>query len=145
VLFRSDRYGDGSGQLLIDLEELYQYKCLLPPKHDFQANLNALQVAVGALEWEIHPRCKFLIATCEAGLLSRDRKTFGRTPTLGHCDAIAALMYANRLSSIMRTKNPIPRASYDPSKVLIRTPPTGVEDGMLALAKMAKNNDRRKS
>jgi hypothetical protein len=45
---------------------------------------------------EVDPKCKLLIATLKSGQFNKQRNDFARTEALGHCDAIATLMYAAR-------------------------------------------------
>jgi hypothetical protein len=45
----------------------------------------------------IHPRCEFLRKSCRGAIFNKNRTDFERLPELGHCDAIAALMYAIRM------------------------------------------------
>lgn len=98
------RIVDASGQLLIDISSL-GYAAMLPRKDEFHASLQFLRMAFFNNEIEIHPRCKFLIQTLEGGLLNRTRTDFERTETLGHCDAVMALVYALRH---VDKNNPIP-------------------------------------
>ena len=87
---------DAPGQLFIDLSSTYNYPCFLPEKLQFDHNIHRLQTAFWKNEILIHPRCKLLIATCNSGQLNKQRTDFGRTVALGHCDAMAALIYGLR-------------------------------------------------
>lgn len=86
---------DASGQLLVDLSSL-GYQGMLPRKDEFNASIAYLRMAFYRNEIIIHPRCKLLIATLLGGLLNASRNDFERTKTLGHCDAIMALIYGLR-------------------------------------------------
>ncbi len=89
-------YCDAPGQLLVDLRETHKMTTQLPIKGDWEAGVNQLAVRYAQKKLLMHSRCKLLIQTCRSGTFN-DRKTdFERTSTLGHCDAIAAQMYANR-------------------------------------------------
>ena len=90
------RYADAPGQLHVDLREA-GFEVVMPPKHDWQASINNLQVMFRLNKIKINSICKLLITTCESGQFNRQRNDFGReSAELGHCDAIAALMYAAR-------------------------------------------------
>jgi hypothetical protein len=86
---------DASGQLLIDLSSL-DYVGMLPKKDEFNASIQFLRMAFYRGEVVINARCKHLIATLEGGLLNSSRTDFERSRTLGHCDAIMALIYGLR-------------------------------------------------
>jgi len=87
---------DAPGQLFIDLSIEYGYSCHLPVKLEFEHNIHRLQVAFFNNEISIHPRCKMLIASLNSGTLNKQRTDFHRSDALGHCDAIAALIYGIR-------------------------------------------------
>jgi hypothetical protein len=86
---------DASGQLLIDLTSL-GYAGFLPSKDEFAASINFLRMAFYRNEVLVHPRCKLLIASLSGGLLNSNKTDYERTKTLGHCDAIASLIYGLR-------------------------------------------------
>ena len=88
---------DGPGQLLIDLKNDYDWSVTLPPKVDWKANLNALNVRYSENQIEVHPRCELLIETARSGTLNKQKNDFARTKALGHMDAAAAQMYGNRV------------------------------------------------
>jgi hypothetical protein len=90
------RYADAPGQLHVDLRAA-GFEVVSPPKADWQAGVNNLQVMFRLNKIEINKICRLLITTCESGQFNRQRNDFGReSAELGHCDAIAALMYAAR-------------------------------------------------
>lgn len=98
------RWADCPGQLQIDLDQA-GYSITPPPKDDWKAQINALQVAFGQDRMEIHPRCKMLIQTCESGRFNKQRTDFERSSILGHCDALAAMGYGFRIAA---RENPYP-------------------------------------
>lgn len=100
------RYADSPGQLLIDLKAVHNYDVLIPPKDDWKANINHLAVAFCNDEIEIAKKCQFVIASCNSGMFNKQRTDFERTVALGHCDGIAALMYAYRT---LYKSNPYPQ------------------------------------
>jgi len=87
---------DAAGQTLIDLSAQYGYPSFLPEKLKFDTNILRVQSAFWKNEVVVHPRCKFLIATLNSGQLNKQRTDFARTEALGHCDALAALVYGLR-------------------------------------------------
>ena len=90
------RVSDAPGQLLIDLNETHNYQVVMPQKNDWRAAVNQMSVIFSTDTILIHPRCKFLIQSCRSGTFNRNKTDFERTVALGHCDALAALMYALR-------------------------------------------------
>lgn len=87
---------DVPGQLQVDLQSAYDLPVSVPPKSDWQASINAMSVRFSTGKIKIHPRCLFLRQTCRAGHFNRQRTDFERSESLGHMDALAALMYALR-------------------------------------------------
>lgn len=107
---------DAPGQLLVDLRETYKLDCQMPIKDDWEASINQLAVRYMQKKLVIHERCKMLIQSCRSGTFN-DRKTdFERTIALGHCDAIAAQMYANRG---MDRSSPYPATILSPDHVFM--------------------------
>lgn len=91
------RYADVPGQTQVDLIDTHKYDMLLPQKSDWKASVQTMQVVFSLRKIKIHPRCKFLRQSCHAGMLNKTRSDFERSELLGHCDALAALMYAIRM------------------------------------------------
>lgn len=87
---------DVPGQLQIDLKDLHDYDVIIPPKDDWKSACNNLDVAFVNEHIWIHERCKFLIENCNSGTFNKTKTDFERTRALGHCDGLAALMYAYR-------------------------------------------------
>jgi len=92
---KPDRQIDSAGQILVDLVNEYGYEGAFPRKGKWNGMLKELDDSFYNDEIVIHPRCTFLRETLRSGVLTKNRKDFERTLTLGHCDAIAALMYGN--------------------------------------------------
>lgn len=90
------RWADVPGQLQVDLATNLGYEVQLPQKSDWLASVNAMAVKFTTDKIWIHPRCEFLVKTIRAGMFNKTRTDFERTDALGHCDALAALMYAIR-------------------------------------------------
>lgn len=100
------RWADCPGQLQIDLNTAHKYQVRLPLKDDWEAGINAMQLEFTWDRIEIDESCRLLIASLESGQYNKNRTDFARTSALGHCDALAALMYSCRM--IDKT-NPYPR------------------------------------
>lgn len=99
------RVADCHGQTQIDLNHDHSYAVVSPQKSDWQSSINQLVARFARDKIRIRSKCKFTIQSLESGRLTKNRKDFERTPTLGHCDAIAAIMYGVRC--LDRT-NPFP-------------------------------------
>lgn len=86
---------DAPGQLLIDYSSL-GLPAAFPQKDDFAAGLLLLSNTFHNNKAVINPDCQILIRTLEGGLLNRQRSDYERSDALGHCDAVAAAIYALR-------------------------------------------------
>lgn len=94
---------DALPRQLIDFtaEEL-NFHAQLVDKEDWQTGVNQMAERFRARGRDklpkilIHPRCTFLRLSCRSGIFNKQRNDFARTEALGHCDALAALMYALR-------------------------------------------------
>lgn len=90
------RVADCPGQIRVDLTAA-GWTVQHPLKSDWQANVNQLNVRFTQDKCLVHPRCKVTIMTLESGQLNKQRTDFLRTSgVMGHCEAIAALMYGSR-------------------------------------------------
>jgi hypothetical protein len=89
------RHADVPGQLLVDLTAA-GFQCIPPIKDDWKAGINYVNVRFSLDKCFINPRCRFTIMSLESGVFNKHKTDFERTMTLGHCDAIAALMYGLR-------------------------------------------------
>ncbi len=101
------RWADLPGQLQVDLGHEHGYEVQIPQKSDWLASAQAMSVKFSTDKIMIHPRCEFLQKSCRAGMFNKNRTDFDRSPELGHCDALAALMYAIRSQN---RDNPYERA-----------------------------------
>ena len=86
---------DVPGQLAVDLASL-GLSVALPQKSDWEASINGLANRFTQNKIVIAPHCKLTITTCQSGMFNKNHTDFERTISTGHCDAIAALMYAVR-------------------------------------------------
>ena len=89
-------YADVPGQIAIDLNNNHNFPITAPYKNNWLAGVNNMAATFNTDSIQIHPRCTLLIRTCFAGMFNKNRTDFQRTLDLGHCDALAALMYAIR-------------------------------------------------
>lgn len=98
---------DAPGQTVVDIKRL-GYKCTPPSKgkDSVEDGIQAIRVSLAKNQIEIDPKCKKLIQTLKYGTWDKSRKDFRRSPTLGHCDMLAAMSYAFR--HMDRHNNPIP-------------------------------------
>lgn len=89
-------YADVPGQVAVDLHKSHKMSTIMPQKSDWEASINGMANRFTTDHILIDSSCKFLITTCQSGTFNKQHTDFERTQTLGHADAIAALMYAIR-------------------------------------------------
>jgi len=92
--------------LLLDLGSIHNMFFHSTTKDELHAMVNNLRVWIANGRIEIDESCKTLIDSMKFGIWNESRTEFGRSKTLGHYDALAALMYLVR--SIDEVTNPIP-------------------------------------
>jgi hypothetical protein len=107
------RFVDAPGQLFIDLASTYNYPCFPPEKLEFEHNIHRLQTAFYKDQVLVHPSCKLLITTLRSGQLNRQRTDFSRTRDMGHCDALAALIYGIRHADRRKVEKPRKPDTFD--------------------------------
>lgn len=100
---------DASGQLLIDYSSA-GLSATLPAKDEFSAGLLLLLTTFHNTRAIIDPACSLLIRTLTGGLLNKQRTDYERTESLGHCDAVAAAIYAIRGADKVTDLRPKPKA-----------------------------------
>lgn len=101
------RISDNNNLLLLqDLGYLHNCHFIPTSKDNLEAMVNEMRIWFANKRIEIDPKCKLLIESVKFGFWNEQRSNFGRSATLGHFDAIAALMYLIR--NIDQTTNPIP-------------------------------------
>tara|TARA_R110000868_G_scaffold69364_5_gene204355 strand:- start:428 stop:1630 length:1203 start_codon:yes stop_codon:yes gene_type:complete len=88
-------WADVHGQTQVDLEEL-GYPVNIPQKSDWLGSVQAMSVKFTLNQILVDPRCVFLRKSLKAGMFNKTKTDFERSEKLGHCDALAALMYAVR-------------------------------------------------
>lgn len=101
------RFIDAPHQFVnVDLVKEHEYHASVPTKPDFKSSVNSLNERFSSGKAIIHPRCKFLILSARSGMFNKKKTDFDRSQALGHCDGIAAMMYAIRMRD---TSNPYPQ------------------------------------
>lgn len=91
------RWADVAGQVQVDLNSTYNYSVGVPPKTDWESTVKQFAVKFTTDKIMIHPRCTFMIKSVKGGMFNKHRTDFERKHELGHCDGIAAGMYAIRV------------------------------------------------
>lgn len=104
-------WADVHGQTSVDLNAL-SYPVALPQKSDWLASVNAMSSFFSLDNILIHPDCDFLIRSIRGGMFNKTKTDFARSDKLGHCDALAALMYALR----SQTRDNIEQDNYLPPR-----------------------------
>jgi len=99
------RWSDSPGQVIADWYKLHDFQVMMPFKDEVDAQINIVNLKMATDKIEVHPRCVTLIACLEYGMFNDKRTDFIRTPTLGHLDALMALVYGVRM---MNDSNPFP-------------------------------------
>jgi len=101
---------DAHGQTMVDVASL-GLKAAFPQKDDFTAGLQMLNACLYNDEIIIDESCKLTITTLTSGLLTVNKRDFERSESLGHCDAVAALIYAIRSVDKVSDLRPRPKQS----------------------------------
>jgi len=92
--------------LLLDLGSIHNMFFHSTSKDSLHAMVNQLRVWIKNGRVEIDSSCRVLIDSLMYGLWNDNRSEFSRSKTLGHYDAVAAIMYLVR--NIDEVTNPIP-------------------------------------
>lgn len=102
-----NRIADNNNLLLLqDLGYLHDCHFIPTSKDSLEAMVNEMRIWFANKRIEISEQCPLLLESIAFGFWNDSRSEFGRSATLGHFDAIAALMYLIR--NIDVTTNPIP-------------------------------------
>lgn len=102
------RIADNNNPLLLqDLGSLHGLYFLPTTKEELHAMVNQVRIWISDGRIEVDESCKYLIDSVRYGIWNEQRKEFARSKTLGHYDALAALIYLVR--SIDEITNPIPK------------------------------------
>lgn len=119
---RPARIGDLTEQALEDMAVDHAIGVAPVEKYDRDGAIANLRSGIQDGRLVIHPRCKNLIYQCRNGIWNKQRTQFERSKTIGHCDALAALVYLYRMANW--TGNPYPERPvegdhfWDPDKML---------------------------
>lgn len=98
--------------LLLDLGSIHNMFFHSTSKDELHAMVNNLRVWIAQGRIEIDESCKVLIDSLKFGIWNDTRTEFGRSKSLGHYDALAALMYMVR--NVDEVTNPIPvKTTFD--------------------------------
>lgn len=125
------RKADCTKQQLDDLRRDHKLWFTEVQKYDRDQALARLRTAVQKKKVRIHPRCESLIYQLRHGVWNRRRSSFERSESLGHCDALSALVYMWRVSNF--DENPEVFDGYSPSShwgIGTRAPRRGNWDGV---------------
>lgn len=125
------RWADVPGQLQLDLYEGYGYSVQVPPKNDWKAGVNTMAAKFALDKIKVFPNCEFLIQSVKSGVFNKTRTDFDRNDTLGHMDALAALMYGIRVQD---RENPYRKNNYTPPDHIF-VPPDQLESEISKTAK----------
>lgn len=92
--------------ILSDISTMHNMHFYHPSKDRKEVMVNQLRMLVKKGGLRVNPRCKLLIATLKSAMWDEKREGFAESETLGHADAVDALIYGMR--AINSTRNPIP-------------------------------------
>lgn len=103
------RVSDNDPRLLYDLATQHHLVFIATQKDEFTQQVNGLRIAIQQRKIQIHPRCKILVHHLKNGVWKNEaRKVFAwEGGSLGHFDAIAALIYLWR--NVQQRRNPAPK------------------------------------
>lgn len=118
-----ERLGDNELQILWDLHRTHGISIKPAMKYDKEAAIAAVRDQFSRGGIEVWPNCKNLIHQLLSGIWNTKRTTFERSESVGHCDAIDALVYLNR--HIRRRDNPNPAAKFSHHTHYIPPKPKG--------------------
>lgn len=82
--------------LTIDWLAQFRLSVVVPRKKPFLEGVTFLRQLFFRGDVRIFKGCEFLIKSLSYGSLNRSKNDFERSEALGHCDALAALIYASR-------------------------------------------------
>lgn len=119
---RIRRWADNDSQLILDYRRDHHIEPITPAdKRGWESvALARFKYNIQQENIRIHPRCTTLIGQIEGGSLNKQRTGFERqsiqefnqggpgTPLIGHCDALSAIMYLNRMVVHYFGINPYP-------------------------------------
>ncbi len=92
--------------ILSDISTMHGVHFYHPSKDRKEVMVNQLRMLVKKGGLRVNPRCKMLLATLKSAMWDDKREGFAESETLGHADAVDALIYGMR--AINSSRNPIP-------------------------------------
>lgn len=111
--FRAKRVSDIDLLFLQDMSRIHGLYFDATDKGALEEMVNEVRIWVAKGRIMVHPRCSILLDTLRYGIWDEKRKEWERTERIGHCDALAALMYMVR--NVNRAENPIPADYQKPA------------------------------
>lgn len=112
---------DAPGQVLIDLYADHGLKVGAVSKGSFEGQISLANNEFFHGLIAIDPSCKLTIETCRSGMLNKQKNDYLRSVKLGHCDAVASLIYALKMQD--RT---LPKATTRNEFFFSPPPPTNI-------------------
>lgn len=103
---------DCPGQVKIDLANRHGIIVRLPVKDEFSAGIKLINYAITFQRLQIHALCKFVIKSLQEAKFNERRTDYERSELLGHCDAVAAVIYFLRMASC-ENPNPQPKRNTE--------------------------------
>jgi hypothetical protein len=103
------RIADATPREIADLTQVYHLPFQAAERHDRESQLAVMRHNLAQGKIVIQERCRNLILQLGSGVRDKNGK-FERSESLGHCDAVAALVYMNRMASWH--SNPYPRSGF---------------------------------
>lgn len=130
------RFGDLNDLVVSDLIKNHALTFTLTAKHDKHSAINEWRIWIKTSRTRIHPRCKQLIAQCEAGIWDRKHREYERIDGFGHFELLDCGTYMRR--NIDEQRNPFPAIPIEmrdhPERYHIR--PTATASPLQSLADM---------
>lgn len=137
-------------QVIIDFNRDFGRSFIPPIKTNVEAMVNQLQNLIGSNQVLINKeQCPILVQTLEQATWKTSasgKREFARLPGIGHCDALAALIYLAR--SVDRVNSPhasAPREAIPDNMFVIRKPDDQRAETVLSAALGIKQRNNRRS
>jgi hypothetical protein len=132
------RTGDLTDLIIADMSKNHALNWGKTAKHDKDSAINELRIWLRTDRIRIHPRCKQLVAHCEAGIWNKRHSEYERIDGFGHFDGVDALIYLRR--NIDDSRNPYPVVPFEmranPHRYHIRASTAALKEPMQSLADM---------
>jgi hypothetical protein len=106
------RICDTDPRMIADLRLLSGIRFTATKKDNKEAKINQANLMFINSQIQIDPKCKTLIDHCKYGVWKENRSEYQRSKTMGHFDALDALVYLVR--NINRKHNPLPGEPFRP-------------------------------